>query len=96
MSESSRTPAARGIDPRGPRFVAGITALLLIVDVFLGLTGISTAYGASGWVLPGPALRLIAIEPLCTPDRAWAVAKRATSRASSASTGLGSGQQRCT
>ena len=28
----------RGIDPRGPRFVAGITALLLLVDVFLGLT----------------------------------------------------------
>ena len=32
-------PAARrGIDPRGPRFAAGITALLLLVDVFLGLT----------------------------------------------------------
>lgn len=28
----------RGIDPRGPRFTAGITALLLLVDVFLGLT----------------------------------------------------------
>ena len=27
----------RGIDPRGPRFAAGITALLLLVDVFLGL-----------------------------------------------------------
>lgn len=26
-----------GIDPRGPRFVAGITALLLLIDVFLGL-----------------------------------------------------------
>ncbi|MCO5953116.1 DUF4395 domain-containing protein [Microbacterium yannicii] len=35
--------AARGIDPRGPRFVAGITAVLLLVDVFLGLTGLSTA-----------------------------------------------------
>lgn len=38
---SDRTDAARkprGIDPRGPRFVAGITALLLLVDVFLGLT----------------------------------------------------------
>ena len=31
-------PPARGIDPRGPRFAAGITALLLLVDVFLGLT----------------------------------------------------------
>jgi hypothetical protein len=37
---SDRTDAAsrpRGIDPRGPRFAAGITALLLLVDVFLGL-----------------------------------------------------------
>lgn len=30
------TPA-NGIDPRGPRFAAGITAFLLLVDVFLGL-----------------------------------------------------------
>ena len=38
---SDRTDAAskpRGIDPRGPRFAAGTTALLLLVDVFLGLT----------------------------------------------------------
>jgi hypothetical protein len=38
---SDRTDAARrprGIDPRGPRFTAGITAVLLLVDVFLGLT----------------------------------------------------------
>lgn len=38
---SDRTDAAptpRGIDPRGPRFAAGITSLLLLVDVFLGLT----------------------------------------------------------
>jgi Domain of unknown function (DUF4395) len=37
---SERTDAARarrGIDPRGPRFAAGITALLLLVDVLLGL-----------------------------------------------------------
>ncbi|MFC8682939.1 DUF4395 domain-containing protein [Microbacterium ureisolvens] len=33
----------RGIDPRGPRFTAGITALLLLIVVFLGLTGLSTA-----------------------------------------------------
>lgn len=36
------SPAAKGIDPRGPRFVAGITAVLLLIDVFLGLTGLST------------------------------------------------------
>ncbi|GAA5025547.1 DUF4395 domain-containing protein [Microbacterium fluvii] len=43
---SDRTDAAatrRGIDPRGPRFTAGITALLLLVDAFLGLTGLSTS-----------------------------------------------------
>lgn len=33
----------RGIDPRGPRFVAAITAVLLLVDVVLGLTGASVA-----------------------------------------------------
>jgi hypothetical protein len=33
----------RGIDPRGPRFAAGVTAVLLAVAVVLGLTGISTA-----------------------------------------------------
>ncbi|MCW3494025.1 DUF4395 domain-containing protein [Microbacterium sp. SSM24] len=51
MSRNPDAPAPRGIDPRGPRFVAGITALLLLIDVFLGLTGLSTAYGAAafGW-----------------------------------------------
>lgn len=34
---------ARGIDPRGPRFSAAITSLLLLVDVFLALIGASTA-----------------------------------------------------
>jgi hypothetical protein len=38
-----------GIDPRGPRFAAGITALLLLVAVLLGLTGLSTAQGGFGW-----------------------------------------------
>jgi hypothetical protein len=32
-----------GIDPRGPRFGAGITAVLLLVDVFLALTGAGAA-----------------------------------------------------
>ena len=27
----------KGIDPRGPRFAAGITALLLLIDLFLAL-----------------------------------------------------------
>ncbi|QEW02670.1 DUF4395 domain-containing protein [Microbacterium lushaniae] len=33
----------RGIDPRGPRFTAAGTALLLAVDVVLALAGIATA-----------------------------------------------------
>ena len=36
MSDPTASPR-RGIDPRGPRFAAGITALLLLLDVFLGL-----------------------------------------------------------
>lgn len=31
------------IDPRGPRFGAGITAVLLLVDIFLALTGAGVA-----------------------------------------------------
>jgi hypothetical protein len=31
------------IDPRGPRFGAGITAVLLLVDLFLALTGAGVA-----------------------------------------------------
>lgn len=38
----SRTPRT-GIDPRGPRFGAGITAVLLLVDIYLGLTGLGIA-----------------------------------------------------
>lgn len=41
-----------GIDPRGPRFAAAITAVLLLLATFLALTGISTAQagaGSFGW-----------------------------------------------
>ena len=44
------TPA--GIDPRGPRFAATITAVLLLIATFLGLIGISTAKAGTatfGW-----------------------------------------------
>ena len=43
---SDRSDAAsrpRGIDPRGPRFAAGITSVLLLIAAFLGLTGLSTS-----------------------------------------------------
>ena len=35
MSTSSNSPA--GIDPRSPRFGAGITAILLLITIALGL-----------------------------------------------------------
>ncbi|MFK0401423.1 DUF4395 domain-containing protein [Microbacterium sp. NPDC090225] len=40
-----------GIDPRGPRFAATITAVLLLIATFLGLTGLATARPAAtfGW-----------------------------------------------
>ncbi|MCC4909741.1 DUF4395 domain-containing protein [Microbacterium sp. cx-59] len=46
MSDQSRPPR---IDVRGPRFVAGITAVLLLVDVFLGLVGVSAESRSFGW-----------------------------------------------
>lgn len=46
-----RDAAPRGIDPRGPRFAAGITAVLLLIVVFLGLTGLSTARTSEGWAI---------------------------------------------
>ncbi|MDQ2697492.1 MAG: DUF4395 domain-containing protein, partial [Actinomycetota bacterium] len=42
MSEAGR------IDPRGPRFAAAITSLLLLIVVFLGLVGLPTAR-TFGW-----------------------------------------------
>lgn len=71
MSESDATPRPAGIDPRGPRFAAGITAVLLLVAVFLGLTGMSTSpeVASFGWFayaplsgatfVPGPAFWLV-------------------------------------
>ncbi|WP_314422114.1 DUF4395 domain-containing protein [uncultured Microbacterium sp.] len=47
------TPA--GIDPRGPRFAATITTVLLLVATFLGLVGVSTARTDSGIAAIGAA-----------------------------------------
>ncbi|MCC2033835.1 DUF4395 domain-containing protein [Microbacterium allomyrinae] len=52
MSDPAIPTPRRGIDPRGPRFAAGITSVLLLVVVFLGLTGLSTAQAgiaSFGW-----------------------------------------------
>lgn len=51
MSDAAR-PGPKGIDPRGPRFAAAITSVLLLITVFLALTGISTARAGAasfGW-----------------------------------------------
>jgi hypothetical protein len=40
---ASSAPAPSGIDPRSPRFGAGITAALLLVDLFLALVGATAA-----------------------------------------------------
>jgi len=41
-----------GIDARGPRFAAGITALLLLVDLLLALTGLASAQTSDGtWLI---------------------------------------------
>ncbi|MFF1573299.1 DUF4395 domain-containing protein [Leifsonia sp. NPDC058292] len=40
---SAPSDTSTGIDPRSPRFGAGITAVLLLVDLFLGLVGATTA-----------------------------------------------------
>lgn len=58
MSESTARP--QGIDPRGPRFAASITAVLLGIAVVLSLTGISTARwspadGDRGWFAYQPS-----------------------------------------
>jgi hypothetical protein len=42
MTETA-TKQAKGIDPRGPRFSAGITAVLLLVVIGLGLSGATLA-----------------------------------------------------
>lgn len=53
----------KGIDPRGPRFAASITAVLLMIAVFLGLTGLSTANDASGWAISSASLGERASDP---------------------------------
>ncbi|MEU1973571.1 DUF4395 domain-containing protein [Microbacterium sp. NPDC019599] len=48
MSAQGVASPSGGVDPRGLRFAAGITAVLLLIDVLLGLTGLSTAHTADG------------------------------------------------
>lgn len=58
----TRTP--KPIDPRGPRVVAGITAILLAVDVVLGLVGLSTSRTPSGgWATAEASLAARVADP---------------------------------
>src|SRR4051812_29424173 len=53
-----------GVDPRGLRFAAGITALLLLIDVFLGLTGLSAERDADGtWALAEASVAQRVLDP---------------------------------
>ena len=67
---SDRPHARRGIDPRGLRFAAGITALLLLVDVLLGLTAPLGATVAARAAEPA-FLLLLAIAMLFVWGVAW-------------------------
>jgi Domain of unknown function (DUF4395) len=54
-------PERRGIDPRGPRFAAGITSVLLLIATFLSLTGSATA--DNGALLPSLTVAERAADP---------------------------------
>lgn len=59
------TTPARGLDPRGPRVAAGITSLLLLVDIFLALTGLASSAALSAASVPermqDPAFLLLGV-----------------------------------
>lgn len=77
MPDTSKTPA--GIDPRGPRFAATITSILLLVALLLGLTGLSTssalATASLGERALDPAFLLLTVIALLF---AWSVASPRT------------------
>lgn len=54
-------PAPRGIDPRGPRFSAAITAVLLLVVIGLGLPGAGAPAVTLGERAAQPAFVLFAV-----------------------------------
>jgi len=56
--------APAGVDPRGLRFAAGITALLLLIDLFLGLTGPATMQASDGtWLITQSSIAERAADP---------------------------------
>jgi hypothetical protein len=74
------SPTPRGIDPRGPRFAAAITAVLLLIAVLLSLTGVSTAttpksFGWFAYEPLAPTMTLAAAAPWAITDAS--IAQRA-------------------
>jgi hypothetical protein len=65
----TRSPAPAGIDPRGPRFGAAITSVLLLVDLFLALIDLTSA---AFWLLVVIALLFLwsVVSPRTAP---WGV-----------------------
>ncbi|MFD4959273.1 DUF4395 domain-containing protein [Microbacterium sp. NPDC058389] len=62
------TRAPRGtVDPRAPRFAAAITSVLLLITVFFGLTGLSTAQTdgetGSSWLITDATLAQRILDP---------------------------------
>lgn len=54
-------PGRSGIDPRGPRFGAGITAVLLLVTIGLGLPVAASPGASAGERAASPAFVLLAL-----------------------------------
>ncbi|WP_217183639.1 DUF4395 domain-containing protein [Streptomyces sp. AC495_CC817] len=65
--------APAGIDPRGPRFAATITAVLLLVATFLGLTGISTARFPGQWLSFAPGFDFAFVAGTSLAPTGWAI-----------------------
>lgn len=62
MATSAPAPARpAGIDPRGPRFAASITAILLLVGVFLALIGSATRPSTLAERVSDPAFILLVV-----------------------------------
>ncbi|NLA66008.1 MAG: DUF4395 domain-containing protein [Leucobacter sp.] len=56
MTDTTHSRPAGSIDPRGPRFGAGITSVLLLVGIYLAIIGTSPT-------LPGASLSPRALDP---------------------------------
>ncbi|HVA85070.1 MAG TPA: DUF4395 domain-containing protein [Candidatus Saccharimonadales bacterium] len=80
---SSLTPPARLVDPRGQRFGAGVSAVILITAIVTGAVwvvalvalalGVSSAFGTRYWILgrPWPAIRALLRLDATTPEHEY-------------------------